>query len=438
MNAQLPPGPESLISNRNPIDLLADLASEYGDFVRYSTPYGPTVFVNDPPSVRRILFDREGFPRSNVLHVAIGEGLLATEGELWHTQRRRYQPKFHPKALETYAADMAQEAMVTVEEWEEKAAAGTPINLNDEMLQYSLRVSSKVFFGDRVDSGEANRALGRVASQIVVSLGHMGNTLPLAYSPEYNRQHRIALGLLERVIGEFIERRRSRPEGPDLLGTLLYMRGEDGGPAMDGKQLRDEVATILLGGHETTSVSLTWSLWELCTRPDLVEAMCEGEWREVLAGRDPGWEDLMRMPRTQALVREILRLRPPVWALVRKVAQTTEMQGYTIREGDHMLVSPFLVHRHRDNWEDPEELKPERFLAEIPKDQLRATYIPFGAGPHTCIGQHVANMELMIALPVWLRRFRLVPEDPSPPHHEPLITLRPGRPLIARLEKRPA
>jgi cytochrome P450 len=331
---------------------------------------------------------------------------------------------------------MAKESVHCIEEWMVAADLGQRLELCEEMMKYALRVSSEILLGSRVDDEKSNRALCDAMNVVIGQLGLMGNTLSDTTTAEDSRRQRIALGLLERILQHLIVRRSGRLEGHDLLGVMINMRDESGAPALTATELRDEVATILLGGHETTSVALTWAFWELGSRPELVAELVAGEWKEVLAGQPPTWEQIPQLARTRSVVQEILRMHPPVWSLVRETAVSSQVGPHELPAGEYVLISPFIAHRREASWDRPEEFLPDRFLEGTTKEQSRGRYLPFGAGPHTCVGQHFAMMELMITLPTLLQHFELDLESHEEPRAIPLITLRAEGPIHFRLRKR--
>jgi cytochrome P450 len=234
------------------------------------------------------------------------------------------------------------------------------------------------------------------------------------------------------VVDDIIEQRRRSPDGSDdLLTMLIETRDEETGEAMDDKQLRDEVMTLLLAGHETTSTALSWTLYLLSQHPDVRERL-EVEVDAVLGDRKPAFEDLPKLSYANKVLQESLRLYPPAWGLARWCHEADEVGGYYVAPNTSVTLSPFLTHRHPDFWPEPERFDPERFAPEQEKGRPRFAYIPFGGGPRLCIGNQFAMTEAMLILATIVQRYRL---ELVPGHQvsiDPQITLRPkgGLPML--------
>jgi cytochrome P450 len=299
------------------------------------------------------------------------------------------------------------------------------------MTRLTLRVVGETLLGhdptaeaDRV--GEALAFLLRIANDRTSRLLPLPPVLPT----NENLRLRKALAALDSIVLRMIEeRRKNGAHRPDLLAMLMEARDEETGAALDDRQLRDEVMTIFLAGHETTANALTWTWYLLARYPAALRAL-QGELRDVLGGRAPGADDLARLPLTRATIEESMRLYPPAWIISRSVNGQDEIGGFEIPGRSLVFVSPYVVHRNPRLWPDPEGFDPQRFMTPPP----RGAYFPFGSGPRQCIGNGFASMEAELVLATLAQRvrFELVPGHPVAP--EPSITLRPryGVKMIVR------
>ena len=220
----------------------------------------------------------------------------------------------------------------------------------------------------------------------------------------------------------------------DLLSMLLRVQDDDG-TTMTPEQLRDEVITLFLAGHETTALTLSWTFYLLSRHPD-ARAALEAEVDAALLGRSPGAADLFRLPFTEAVVSEALRLYPPAYVLGREAAEDTEIGGFPAPRGTTVFMSPWVVHRDPRYFEDPEAFRPQRWLDGLAKRLPRCAYLPFGGGPRLCIGQSFAMMEAVLLLATVCQRFRLTLEPDQPITPFASITLRPEGGVWMRLARR--
>ncbi len=248
---------------------------------------------------------------------------------------------------------------------------------------------------------------------------------PLWIPTPRNLAFKRARAELDRVVYDIIasRRRRHAPKG-DLLDMLLAAREQGSGEGMTDRQLRDEVMTLLLAGHETTATTLTWTWYLLSKHPGAARKL-RAELDVVLGGRLPGVGDLPALEYTQRVVRESMRLYPPVWVISRTAIEEDEIGGYTIPAGSILLLSQYAMHRHPDFWENPEGFDPDRFSPERSEGRHRYAYFPFGGGPRLCIGANLAMLETELILAILAQRYRLELLPGHPVEPEPLITLRP-------------
>ncbi|HEV7499276.1 MAG TPA: cytochrome P450, partial [Vicinamibacteria bacterium] len=374
------------------------------------------------------------FSKSRALQWAklfLGEGLLTSEGEFHTRQRRLAQPAFHRQRIGGYGADMVRRAASAREGWR----AGEVLDVDAEMMRLTLAVVSSTLFGIDVatkaeDVREDLAALISLFPRFSLPFFGLIQRLPLPSNARFDR----AVGRLDALVNGLIaERRRDRIDRGDLLSMLLLAQDEEGdGGGMSDRQLRDEVMTLLLAGHETTSNALTWT-WYLLSQHAEVEGRWRDELRTVLDGRLPSFEDLPALPYTEKVLAESMRLFPPAWGIGRRALRDVELGGFVVPAGTVVALAPNVVHRDVRFWAQPDVFDPERFTPEAKAARPRFAYFPFGGGARSCIGEPFAWMEGVLLLATLGQRWklRLFPGHRVEP--QALITLRPryGMRMIA-------
>jgi cytochrome P450 len=401
---------------RDPLGALQRYAREYGDFVPLR--FGPkrAVLLNHPDYVEQVLATHSRyFIKSPALRNSrrlIGHGLLASEGELWRRQRRLIQPAFHRPQLAAYSEIMVACTEQLLATWRD----GEVRDVHQEMMRLTLQIVARALFGaDVTDEAavvdEALRvALERFGTRLSSLAFLLPDTLPTPDNWGFLRAARRLDAIVYRIIAA---RRASGVDRGDLLSILLRARDEADGGGMTDKQLHDEVMTLLLAGHETTAIALSWT-WYLLAQHPAVEAKLLAELQAVLGGRAPTVEDLPQLPYTEWVLWEALRLYPPAWALAREAVQDCEIGGYPVPAGTIVVMSQWLLHRDPRYFDEPERFLPERWADGLAKRLPRYAYFPFGGGPRLCIGAGFASLEAALVLATVLPRFRLtlVPEHP--------------------------
>ncbi len=439
-----PPGPRTrlpagslLAFSRDPLGFLYALAMEHGDVARFRAGPRDVHLLSHPDLIHHVLVaDPGSFRKDRGLEMAkalLGEGLLTSEGELHRRQRRLAQPAFHRERIAQYAGAMVRRALARETRWRDGAA----IDVGRERMSLALEIVAETLFGTAVSDGDIaaiSAALDDAMSTFTMARIRWFELLDRLPLPSTLRMRR-ARARLDRAVYAFIAARRASGEDRgDLLSMLLLARDEEGTGGMTDLQLRDEVMTLFLAGHETTANALTWTFYLLGRHPE-AEARLHRELDEVLGDRAPSLEDLPRLVYAERAVRESMRLYPPAWAVARRALAPFTVRGYAIPRGSTVLLSQWVMHHHPAWFADPFRFDPDRWTAEFRAALPRLAYFPFGAGPRICIGESFAWTEAVLVLATLARRWRVV-VDPRPVDPVARVTLRPGRPVRAVLRSR--
>jgi cytochrome P450 len=447
-----PPGPPSrgLIGNfpmgsKDPLALFTQWAREFGDIFHYRALHRHVYFLNHPDLIKEVLLTHhQNFIKGEAVRFnrqVFGNGLIANEGPSWVKQRRLIQPAFHRERIASYAAVMAGCAERMAASWRD----GETRNIHEDMMRLTLQIVATTLFN--VEIGPEQDKIATALNDLMeLSSGARMLLPPLlrAVPTPGNLRYRRAVAQLHAVVEGLIRQRRAHPlpNPTDLLSTLLQTRDETGA-AMPDRQVRDEVMTLLLAGHETTAVSLSWTWLLLAQNPD-AESQLHAELRHVLNGRSPQLEDLPQLVYTERIVKESMRLYPPVWALVRNPIHEIELAGYRISPNAAIMMSPRIMHRDPRFYSDPERFHPGRWLDgpsnplpdPLPNQLPKFAYFPFGGGPRACIGASFATMEATLVLATLAQRYRLRIAAHLPVEPVPSITLRPRHGIQATLIRR--
>ena len=413
----------------------------FGDVVRFRM--GPVLvhFLFHPDHVRRVLQDDwKNYARGwqyDLLRRLLGNGLLVREGESWRRQRRLAQPAFHRQHLAEFARTMTDATWQMLTRWEQSAATGQTLDIGAEMCRLTLGIAGRTLFS--VDVSADADTVGRAVNIILPYVDHRFThplSLPVWVPTPRNLRFKQAVRVMDRVVyGIIAERRRGKSENVDLLSLLEQARDEETGEGMTDKQLRDEVLTFFVAGHETSATALTWTWYLLACHPAVTQRLCD-EIDHVLDGRPPTFDDAARLTYARQVVQESMRLYPPVYVVVRCAAQDDEIGGYHIPAGSSVALSAYVTQRHPDFWERPAEFDPERFNPERVAARPKYAYFPFIGGPHQCIGNEFALLEMEIILAMVLQRFRLemLPGQTVKPHAS--LGLKPAGPIRMGLKVR--
>jgi cytochrome P450 len=439
---KFPPGPEpgaldGVFSpfRRDPLNFLADAAHQYGDIVGLRFLHFRTYLISHPDYIEDVLVNHpRKFVKGRVLQAnkrLFGNGLLTSEGDFWLRQRRLAQPAFHRTRIASYADTMVRFTLGMLERWKD----GDERDAHQEMMQLTLQIVGKTLFDAEV-AGDA-KEIGRT---ITLLLNFSSDFRRLIFTPKWlptprNIQTTLAIRRLNKIVYRMIEERRaSGRDAGDLLSMLLAARDDDGS-RMDDRQLRDETLTLFLAGYETTANLLAWTWWLLATHPQ-VEHKLHEELDGALSGRAPKVDDLTRLPYTNHILTESLRLYPPAWGMARLAIEDHEIGGYPVPAGTGVAIAQWVVQRDPRWYEAPNEFRPERWPGDLQKRLPRFAYFPFGGGPRQCIGNMFALMEAALVVATVAQHFRLRMMSGAEIVPQASITLRPKDGIAVRLESR--
>jgi cytochrome P450 len=421
---------------RDPLGTFTRLAREHSGLVQLRKNW---FFVSSPADVQRVLsgpipYTKGAFSRAvsrtmvDPLQEALGEGLLTSEGEFWKRQRRLSQPAFHKQRLKTLVPAMVGAAQALVDRWAGAAQRGESIDAVEEMRQVGLDTMGRTLFSVPIggDADEFGTALGEsvvITNEQFWSLLPTPPWLPTARNRRWRKlMDTINAGVYQRIH----QRRKDTTEYSDMLSIYMSVRDEQSGEGMSDKQLRDEMMTLLIAGHDSTAQSLCWTLHLLAQHPE-AQRRVRAEVQEVLEGRTPTAEELPRLAYTLRVIHESMRLYPPAWLLVRSPTADDVLDGCRVPARSVVLSSPFVTHRRPDLWEEPERFEPDRFLAERSASRPRYAYFPFGGGGRQCIGNTFALQEMQIILALVLQRYQLTSLPDHPVELQAALTLRPKK-----------
>jgi cytochrome P450 len=412
------------------LHLYLRVAQQCGDVGSFH--FGPfrAVFFNTSDNVHRVFVEHandfdKGAAIHNTFRPITGNGLFASEGDFHRRQRKLMAPSFQPRHIISYADTMTHYSELIQQEWQEAET----IDVSQEMTHLTMSIIGKVLFDADVftETDELGAAMTTTLSHVSHSLSQLF-PIPLSWPTKRNRNTRHAIAVLRGRIQKLIEERRlDTQERNDFLSVLLSSTDDDGSHMSD-EQVTDEALTLFGAGHETTATALTWAWYLLALHPDIYKKV-QQEVDTVLQGRTPTYADLARLPYCLQVFKETMRLYPPAYAITRTPLHTIDIDGYILRKGkDIALISPYTMHRRPDYFSEPEKFDPERFTSENEKKLPRYAYMPFGAGPRICIGNHFAMMEghLLLATLAQHVEFELVPDQIIEPDPSKTVTIRPG------------
>lgn len=398
------------------------------------------IVCQDPAMIKDVLVnDVRSYKKSRafrVLSILLGNGLLTSEGEFWRQQRRLSQPAFHKKRIEAMVDTFAACTETTLASIKQQPE-GKPVDFTREFARLTIDIICRTMFG--VDMrAETDSVWQNVNKVNAIGISRVRNPLtpPVWVPTPGNISTQKSLKVLDDIVNPMIADRLSgKTQRDDLLQMLVDVRDEDTGEGMNPQQIRDEVMTIFIAGHETTVNALSWAIWLLDQNPAERTRLIT-ELDTVLAGRTPTLEDLAKMPHLNRVILESMRLYPPAYIIGRECITPTTAGGKKVKVGETMLINVYGLHRHPDYWDEPNAFRPDRFTEGMAKGESRFTYFPFGGGPRQCIGNNFALIEMQIILAMLYSRYTLDCPDKSAPETDPLFTLKPKVGIMATAQER--
>ena len=427
----LPPGPTErydLNIAESSFPDVGRLVQAYPDICWLKTSRkADSCLINNPDFIKRVLIDNHrnylkghGIERVKMM---LGNGIIVSDGETWKRQRRMVQPSFHRDMMRGLTSVMQQQTEILRQELLRKADAKETIDLNETMSRFALEVILRSLFGDDLDR-ICNEEGGNPFS---IFTDHSTRDLNLAV------KFRALMKFMHRII-EF--RRQADKQGTDMLAALMAAQDLQGQP-MEDKALVDELMTLIVAGHETSAVTLTW-MWHLLSQHSEAEQRLHAE-VDALPGQvgcTPDYDTACDLHYCKQVMFEALRLYPPVWLFTRRAIEDDSLGDFTIPAGSDIFISPYFLHRREDLWPNAEQFDPERFSAAAVSAQHRTAFIPFSAGPRKCIGDVFAILEIQVHMGALARQFRLRAINNQTPELEPAINLRPKNPIFMQPELR--
>jgi len=415
-----------------------NVSREYGDIAHYR--FGPlhVYHLCHPDLARQILVEQsEKYRKPELLKHAFGpfagEGLLVSEGAVWKRQRKLMQPAFHHRQLAAYSQVMVTQVLQLLDSF----ADGQVREISGEMAELTLNIVAQCLFGEELPS-ELPEIRGAMVAMLAAASRRVNSILRLPrWVPNAgNIREMRALAKMDEVVRVLIEsRRNSEKQREDLLSVLVAATAGENGGGMSDKQLRDEMLTLFLAGHETTANALTWTWFLLSQHPE-VEAKLHQELDRELGGRAPEVADLAKLPYTEMVIRESMRLYPPAPAVAREPIEDVTIAGYLVRAGSLLSINTYALQRDTRFYADPERFDPERFSAGWEERIPRYAYLPFGGGPRVCIGNAFAMMEARLILAMVAERYKLTLEPDQKVEPMQVITVKPRGPVRMRVEQR--
>lgn len=421
------PDPATVLEQytQDSLAFLTYCAREFEEIVPIQLEDDVFCLLTNPEHITQVLKERLLFVKGQDLQKLpslVGNGLLTSEGSFWQRQRRLAQPIFHQKRIDIYGETMVEYAQQMMRDWK----AGDILDIHEKMMHLTLNIVMKTIFSQGIsdtDAGNVAHALEEAMNWFVMKTASLlaGDEKEI----EADRSYSNAIALLDKTIYAMIDHRRETQEtGDDLLGMLMEVEDADDGSRMTDRQLRDEVSTLMLAGHETTANTLSWT-WMLIGEYPNVRAKLDRELKTVLQGNAPTFADLKRLPYTTKIIKESMRLYPPATDVSRQATQDCEIGGYIIPKGTTLISSQWVMHRDPRYFADSDVFNPDRWSDDFEKSLPRGVYFPFGDGPRVCIGKSFAMMEAVLILATVAQSFQLELAPDRIVEKQASITLRP-------------
>ena len=431
--------------SKHPLEYVQELRSKYGDIVGMKFPFEYVVFLFNPEYIEHVLHRNyknyvKQTGRWRAFRDIIGNGLLSCDEPDWRPQRQRIQPSFNPDGLVKVAHTAVEQTEARMKKWEAVAETGKSIEMLNEFFVLSLTILTRALFGEAMDDKVPHFVTALTNAHEYINPMALHNLIDpprgllKVVMPGYRRfdkSFQVMRGVVEEVIRH---RKETGITGDDLLARIMLGRDEDTGTAMSSQQLLDEALTMVIAGHETTSLTLSFALLWMSRHPQ-IETTLRNELETVLKGRRPTQQDLPQLTYLRMVIQETMRLTPPAWGLDRKAVQDDFIGGYRIPGKASVAISIYAIHRHPEYWERAEEFDPLRFTEERSKGRPECLFMPFGGGPRRCVGMRMAMMQMELMLATLLQDYKFKPVPGIPFELRPMLNLRPRNGVWMTLHK---
>ena len=424
---------------RDPLGFLTSVTKEFSGIVTYRFASRYVVFLSDPKLIKHVMQTNNKNYRKGLqyepLKLVLGNGLLTSDGGFWLRQRRIITPVFHKKYIVSFADQMVLSTQNLIVDW--KKEEGKVFDIYPHMMQLTLDIVGKTMLSTNVKDkasavGPALGVLMGFAINRVRAIVKIPLWLPRSANVRFKKKKKI----IDDIVVDIIKKRRTTPSDHlDLQDMLMKAKDEETGEQMTDKQLKDEVMTIFIAGHETTASALTFAWLLLSQHPEKQKKFNE-ELDRVLGGKTPKMEHVPQLEYTLQIINEAMRLYPPAWIVARRGINEDSIGGYKTEKNANILICPYSVHRDPKLWQNAEEFIPERFEKEKMKNIDKFAFFPFGGGPRMCVGNNFALMEMQLVLAVIGQKYLLEEDKTHVVKLDPLITLRPNNGVKVRLVKR--
>jgi cytochrome P450 len=433
------PGGLKLGFSTDPIGTLMDASKKYGDIFFISVGRNKLYLINNPTYINEMYTihhkDVVKGPQFQRAKRVLGEGLLTSEGEFHHRERRLMQPTFHHERIVSYAKIMTEYIQMMCDQWKE----GETLDIHEEMTSVAMRIVAKCLFGtDIKDAKDVGVALSETIEYFDKLASPFGGIMNKLHLTNYDKYEQALKKLNDTVYAIIQEKRKSNQRTGDLLSMLLDAVDAEGTGRMTDEQLRDETMTLFLAGLETTSNALTWAWYLLASNPRAEKKLHDELDRVFPDGRYPTAEDYPKLEYTAKVFKEALRMYPPVWGLGRRTLNDITLGDYFIPAGSIVMLSQYVMHHDPRYYDKPDEFNPDRWTPEMQQKLPKYAYFPFGGGPRGCIGEPFAWMEAVLVLSSVARRWKMNLAKGNNVKMWPRITLRPRNPMTMDISRRAA
>ncbi len=443
-----PPGPAGLpfvgsatkiVNPENILLFLEQNARHYGDISHFTAFGMQFYFVNHPDYIQQVLVtDGEKYHKDRMTKLVgkkfLGNGLIFNEGEFHKRQRKHIQPAFHHNRLKTYVAQIND----ITNSWLDSIDDCQVVSIHPAMMKLTLAIVCKALFNTNLSDGETGHRVEKAMDYFHEVMGiEARSVIPIPDWLPIPRKRRLkrSMQYLHEVVHEIIaENRLKGKDDGSLISMMMSITDENNQPAMDDPQVMDESITLFMAGHETSALALAWACYLLARHPETQHRL-QQEVKTVLDGRRATMEDIPRLTYTTMVIKEILRLYPPGWILGREPIEPTTIGDYAIPQGAIIFISPYVVHRDKRFFDDPDTFRPERFDSAHEKDIPRYAYFPFGGGSRVCMGAGFATMEMQLVLATIMQRFTMQLTTDAKVGVVSGLTLMPDRPINLSFQK---